>query len=214
MTSWAKRPAALIVTGILLTIGCTADKPRNSDEDAAASVVERFVMEMFSVSGNAAIAFELIEPADRSNCDNKEFADIRNVGRTIVGGRSLTVDVHRVDLRGDEGTVTFSTELNGRAGLGLQPTAHVVRRDDEWYYRISAGHGCASASAFFGAQEVPLVTPETQGNPNCHLAYPLTCLPAPPPLLSCDDIKFPLIVVTEHPDPHGLDPDGDGFACG
>jgi len=214
MTSWSKRRGALLLAVTLFTIGCTADEPRNSDEAAAAAVIERFVMEMFSVSGNPAVAFELIEPADRPNCDNKEFADIRDVGRTIVAGRRLSVDIRKVDAKDDQGTVTFTTAIGGRAGLGLDSTARVVKVDDRWYYRMSEGRGCASAFAFFGMKETPAyATPVSQGNPRCHSAYPLTCIPAAPPTLTCADIGKRNIIVFEHPDPHGLDPDRNGFGC-
>jgi hypothetical protein len=213
MTFWLRRARALVLAATLVALGCTADEPRNSDEAAAAAVIERFVMEMFSDSGNSAVAFELIEPADRPNCDNKEFADVRDLGRTLVSGRRLSVDIDRVVTSDNRGTVAYTTSIDGRVGLGLDPPASVVKVDGRWYYRISDGPGCDPPYRYFGMEAGVRVTPVSQGNPACHAAYPFDCIPPPPPILSCDDIEFPLISVVEHPDPHGLDVDGDGFGC-
>ena len=212
MNSWLSGRGALLLAVTMLTLGCS--EARSADEEAAAAVVERFVLEMFGVSGDPAAAFNLIEPADRPNCDNKEFADIKDLGRTMVSGRRLSVEIKGVNISGDRGAVSFTTAIDGRSGLGLHSTASVVRVSDRWYYKMSEGRGCASAFAFFGMAETPpIATPVSQGNPGCHPAYPLTCIPAAPPVLTCDQIGIRNIVVFQHPDPHGLDPDRNGFGC-
>ena len=57
--------------------------------------------------------------------------------------------------------------------------------------------------------DVPAYVTDRAG---CDPSYPTVCLPSPPPQLDCERI------LTRHfkvfgADPHGLDPDGDGFAC-
>jgi len=109
-------------------------------------------MEMFTDSGNSAVAFELIEPADRPNCDNKEFADVRDLGRALVAGRRLSVDIRKVEISEERGTVAYKTSIGGRVGLGLDPPASVVRVDGRWYYRISEGPGCDPPQGYFGME--------------------------------------------------------------
>ena len=63
----------------------------------------------------------------------------------------------------------------------------------------------------------PLPTPTAPPTPTrpspaaCHPAYPTVCLPPPPPRLGCRDILARRFLVRP-PDPHGLDPDANGFA--
>lgn len=47
---------------------------------------------------------------------------------------------------------------------------------------------------------------------DCHPSYPDVCLPPPPPDLNCSDLSDRNIRVQGN-DPHGLDGDGDGWAC-
>ena len=46
----------------------------------------------------------------------------------------------------------------------------------------------------------------------CSDAYPDFCIPPPQPDLNCEDIEFSDFAVLP-PDPHRLDPDGNGRAC-
>jgi micrococcal nuclease len=46
----------------------------------------------------------------------------------------------------------------------------------------------------------------------CDAAYPTICLPPPPPILTCDQIKERRFRVLP-PDPHRLDPDQNGRGC-
>jgi uncharacterized protein YkwD len=48
--------------------------------------------------------------------------------------------------------------------------------------------------------------------PTCDHAYPDFCIPSPPPDLDCADFTERNFTALP-PDPHGLDPDGDGIAC-
>jgi hypothetical protein len=61
-------------------------------------------------------------------------------------------------------------------------------------------------------------------DPRCDAAYGGVCLPSPPPRLTCDRIPVQnfRVYTPMHPDrppglgrfdPHGLDPDGDGYGC-
>lgn len=50
----------------------------------------------------------------------------------------------------------------------------------------------------------------------CDPSYAGACIPSPPPDLDCEDLQalgVPLPVDVVGDDPHGLDPDGDGFGC-
>ena len=46
----------------------------------------------------------------------------------------------------------------------------------------------------------------------CDAAYPTVCIPPPPPMLTCQEIRNRQFVVLP-PDPHKLDPDGNGIGC-
>lgn len=61
------------------------------------------------------------------------------------------------------------------------------------------------------AEEPPPPPEEPAGN--CDPAYPDVCIPPPPPDLDCDDVSYSAFRVTEYPDPHGFDGDGDGVGC-
>ena len=50
----------------------------------------------------------------------------------------------------------------------------------------------------------------------CEASYQGVCIPPAPPDLDCSDLEelgIPLPVRVSGGDPHGLDPDGDGFGC-
>lgn len=50
----------------------------------------------------------------------------------------------------------------------------------------------------------------------CEGSYQDVCIPPAPPDLDCSDLEklgIPLPVRVGGDDPHGLDPDGDGFGC-
>lgn len=51
-----------------------------------------------------------------------------------------------------------------------------------------------------------------QESPECSNAYHGVCIPPPPPDLDCADLPFTDFRTLPR-DPHGLDPDGDGFGC-
>jgi len=51
-----------------------------------------------------------------------------------------------------------------------------------------------------------------EGQSSCDSAYPSTCIPSPPPILSCDDIGASNFEVRS-PDPHEFDDDNDGTGC-
>jgi endonuclease YncB( thermonuclease family) len=57
----------------------------------------------------------------------------------------------------------------------------------------------------------PLTSEQVQAT-NCDPAYPDMCIPPPPPDLDCGDIPGQQFKVLP-PDPHRLDPDGDGTGC-
>jgi hypothetical protein len=61
---------------------------------------------------------------------------------------------------------------------------------------------------------VPLTSPLTPPPPvkGCHPSYPNTCIPGPPPNLSCGDI-FARNFKVVGSDPHGFDGDNDGIGC-
>lgn len=55
-------------------------------------------------------------------------------------------------------------------------------------------------------------TGTTRLDGDCDAAYPHVCIPSPPPLLNCEDIKPKRFIVVP-PDPHGFDGDMDGIGC-
>jgi endonuclease YncB( thermonuclease family) len=63
-------------------------------------------------------------------------------------------------------------------------------------------------------QPVPTQAPSATTAPvgNCSPAYPMVCIPPPPPDLDCRQIPFRRFQVLP-PDPHRLDPNSDGIGC-
>ena len=55
-------------------------------------------------------------------------------------------------------------------------------------------------------------TGTTELDGDCDASYPHFCIPSPPPLLGCEDIKQKRVIVVP-PDPHGFDGDMDGIGC-
>jgi len=47
---------------------------------------------------------------------------------------------------------------------------------------------------------------------NCDPSYPSVCVSSPPPYLGCEDLSVSKFKVFGS-DPHGFDPDDDGFGC-
>ncbi|MFN0148741.1 MAG: trypsin-like peptidase domain-containing protein [Dehalococcoidia bacterium] len=58
----------------------------------------------------------------------------------------------------------------------------------------------------------PTPVPTVLTRDGCDPAYPTVCIPSPPPDLDCQDIPFANFRALP-PDPHRLDPDGDGIGC-
>ena len=54
---------------------------------------------------------------------------------------------------------------------------------------------------------------EAEPQSGCLHDYPNLCLAPPPPDVDCSQLEYSNIIVLTHPDPHGLDLDGDGIAC-
>ncbi|HYN89265.1 MAG TPA: hypothetical protein VER55_12070 [Ardenticatenaceae bacterium] len=80
---------------------------------------------------------------------------------------------------------------------------------------IAKGMGSLPADAIVPEAGTPAPTPPVTSQPtpsNCDPSYPHICIPPPPPDLDCEDIVFRHFQVLP-PDPHDLDPDGNGVGC-
>jgi hypothetical protein len=104
------------------------------------------------------------------------------------------------------------TTIDGSPRFPWKPEAGALKLDGQWYY-TPLDRSCDSEFAYFSGDLSTPGTPMSALDPKCHPAYPFECIPHAPPVLSCEQIGLGVILVLEHPDPHNLDPDGNGFGC-
>jgi len=70
----------------------------------------------------------------------------------------------------------------------------------------------ASDSIEVTVEEEPIIEETTEEETSCDPSYPNTCIPPPPPNLTCDDVGASNFEVLP-PDPHEFDGDNDGIGC-
>lgn len=194
-----------------LLLGCKDEEP-NQEEQAAGNLVRDFYFHLLDPAGQPETAYDLLDSTSKALCQASEVRDLSAFGRFAVAERDLNLDIEDVEVEGNKAAVSIEISFGGVVGFPVLEHAIAVREDEGWRYVIQTDPTCDSEAAFFGMTSIPTRVIPTD-RPGCHPAYSLTCVAPPPPLLTCQDIGIRPLIVVEHPDPHGLDPDRDGFAC-
>jgi hypothetical protein len=196
---------------------CRASSQGQSPETARIkAVVSEFIMQAYSADGDIGQAYALLDSATQRTCSRNRFVQEAKIARQIIGGRQLKIDsISDVRVSGTTATLKVKVSM-GRTWADFIPQATtLVEENGDWYYRVTTNPTCDPLGDFFLlGTRVPgvRVTPVYDLDANCERGYPFECIPKYPPKLECKDIPYRKFIV-QSPDPHGFDPDGNGFGC-
>jgi hypothetical protein len=203
----------------LLSTNCGKGQSISSDErQRIDEVVSSFVLEAYGPGGDVDVAYGLLSEESQDSCPKSDFSQMATVGRQLLVGHRPVVQTDDLHVSNDTARLKIEISIGNFVTHFFPEEMTLSKEGGEWHYVITTDPSCKSVVTFFDLRDRPgivvgqEVTPVSEGNPSCDPSYPTECIPSPPPILSCLDIGSRDFIVWP-PDPHGFDPDHNGFGC-